>query len=241
MASKRGETGRFDPDMGAGPMLRRSHIASQRSSQAPAVTRAPRESSRPTVRPTEGRAPGESSRSTARPTEGPSRNEYNFSPAVTRAPGEGLTRAPSHRTGAVGTSILKNGETVKTREVKPSGMFPMDFSRAPGTTSKELMRVPSTSRSRAPSTTSKALMRVPSNSSRMPSSMPSKSSALTSKSTSGGQLRAPGGSYERSIIDASSETVKISSFSRMEMKTSGGTTMSMSHGFSAEYRGHSRD
>jgi hypothetical protein len=102
----------------------------------------------PTLRPAHTSSQRETGRyeslgSTLRLTQDrPSGNDYSFSPAATRHPRESYTQASGQHTGATGSSMLANGQLVKTREVKPD-----QTSEFPGNSvSKELMRVPGSSR-----------------------------------------------------------------------------------------------
>lgn len=146
----------------------------------------------------------ESSRSTLRPTQDrPSHNNYSFSPAPTRHPGESYTQASSRHTGATGSYTLANGQLVKSREVKPaqasefSGRFE----------SKELMRVPSRS-----------------------TNVASRSSAAPTNSSSDDQLRVPGSSCRHVTIDTGNEPVMISSYAAFELTTPDGSTLKIVQG-----------
>jgi hypothetical protein len=155
----------------------------------------------------------ESSCSTLRPTQDrPSGNDYSFSPAATRRPVDSYTQASSRHTGATGSSVLANGQLVKTREVKPD-----QASEFPGSSvSKELMCVPGSS------------------------SVTSRSSAVPTQSTSNGQLRVPGSSRRPGTIVAGSEPTEISSYTAFELTTPDGSKVNVVHGFKIKIGGKSK-
>ena len=172
------------------PTLRPSHASSQRETGR-------YESSRSTLRPAQDR---------------PSHNDYSFSPAATRQPGENHTQASSQHNRATASSRLANGELVRTREVKPTQAS--DFQG--GSSSKALMRVPGSS------------------------SITSRSSAIPTKSSSNDQLRIPGSSRHHGTIDAGSEPVEISSCTAFELTTPDGSTLKVVQGFKIRIGGKSK-
>jgi hypothetical protein len=172
----------------------------------------------PTLRPAHTSSQRETGRyeslgSTLRLTQDrPSGNDYSFSPAATRHPRESYTQASGQHTGATGSSMLANGQLVKTREVKPD-----QTSEFPGNSvSKELMRVPGSSR------------------------VTSRSSAVPTQSTSNGQLRVPDSSRRHGTIAAGSEPVDISSYTAFELATPGGSKLNVFHEFKIKIGGMSK-
>ena len=156
----------------------------------------------------------EGSRSTLRPAQDrSSRNDYSFSPAAPRHPGESYTQASSRHTGAPGSSTSANGQLIKTREVKPA-----QASKFSGRSeSKELMQVPSRR-----------------------TNVPSRSSAAPTKSSSNDQLRVPGSSRRRVTTDTGNEPVEISSYAAFELTTPDGSTLKVVQGLKIKVGGKSQ-
>ena len=155
----------------------------------------------------------ESSRSTLHPAQDrPSGNDYSFSPEATRHPVESYIQASSRHTGPTGSSMLGNGQLVKTREVKPDRASEFRGSSV----SRDLMRVPGSS------------------------SITSRSSAVPTQSTSNGQLRVPGSSRRHGTIDAGSEPTEISSCTAFELTTPNGSKLKVFHEFKIKIGGKSK-